>query len=555
MASDGRAPVKSSRVSAEEPPRIQPPSERTPLLPKASQDDDEDDRRQTLGKAIVLKLLFTSFLVAVSFSITQVPIIHVFGLMTCDEYYRTYPKLDPGPVAGRCRHPSIEASTARSVAFLGATTTIFGVLNLFYTGWAMKKWGVKTALLTSVCWPALRLVVQNVGVRVGYGLGILIIQASQVITIVGGPAGYILALNSFATEAVEARERTATLGRLNGCAFFGTALGYLVGGMLSDYFGLPAPFEVTLVLFVLSCIYVALALPSVPLHLTPESEKKAQSLASFFEPLKMFIPRKWELQDGRLQTEYGILLLGVGASMALLATGYIPVLLQMYATDVLDFGATENGWLISLNSLVRAVFLTFAFPIIISKGRAWLDRRQEAKDKTSREESASHDSTTRAEDPEIGAMGDETEPTEPVKPGPHEEASYKFDLQYTRWSILLDGILTAVATFTTQKWHMYLVAVLLPLAAGTGSAAKGTILQMCAPSERADALSAISLVEMVGRLSAVGVFGLIFSAFAEIGKPQLTFLANGAVAVMAFVVLCLTRFPPKGARRVVVGED
>jgi MFS family permease len=242
--------------------------------------------------------------------------------------------------------------------------------------------------------------------------------------------------------------------------------------------------------------------------------------------------------------------------MALLATGYIPVLLQMYSTDALNFGASENGWLISLNSLIRGLFLTFAFPVIISKGRSWLDRRQSTTDdKISAEESAIPDLPTRPEELEADPVGNETEPTEPIKPRPGEEESFKFDLFYTRWSILADGILTGLATFTTQGWHMFLVAILLPLAAGTGSAAKGTILQMCSPEERADALSAISLVEMVGRLSSVGVFGLIFSAFAELGKPHLTFLANGAVAVLAFVVLCLTRFPPKGSKRVVEGAE
>lgn len=289
-------------------------TESTPLLPKAN-----SENAPKWGKSVVLRVLFTAFLVSVSFSITQVPMIYSFGLMTCEEYYRHHP--DPGPTADRCRNPSIEASTARSVALVGAGTTLFGVLNLFFTGWAIKRFGIKAVLLTSVFWPAIRLAVQNVGIQVGYGLGITIIQASQIITVVGGPAGYLLALNSFATEIVLPHERTATLGRLTGCSFFGTSLGYLCGGLLSDAFGVPAPFEVTLVLFIVSCIYIAIALPSVPLHLTPENEKKSRSLLAFFEPLKMFVPRKWVLENGRVQREYGVLLLGVGASLAVLATG------------------------------------------------------------------------------------------------------------------------------------------------------------------------------------------------------------------------------------------
>lgn len=51
-------------------------------------------------------------------------------------------------------------------------------------------------------------------------VGILIIQLSQIITVIGGPAGYLLALNSFATEVVLPNERTATIGRLTGCAMY-----------------------------------------------------------------------------------------------------------------------------------------------------------------------------------------------------------------------------------------------------------------------------------------------------------------------------------------------
>lgn len=478
-------------------------------------------------------------------------LIYVFGLMTCEEYYKTHD--DPGfGYPGRCQHPDIEASTARAVALLGAGTTLFGVINLFFTGWSIKRFGIKTALLTSVLWPAVRLAIQNVGVQTGAGLGIIIIQCSQIITMVGGPAGYLLALNSFATEVVQSEARTATLGRLQGVAFFGTSLGYLVGGLLSDVFGTIAPFRVTLGLFLLSTIYVYLCLPRLPNNITPEQLKKTASISAFFEPLKMFVPRKWILTDGRVRKQYGILLLGCGAFLALLATGYIPVLLQMYATDVLGFGTTENGWLISLNSLIRGVFLTFAFPAIISNGRAWLDRRQETKDKLSRRGSTIPDLPIDPEEFQPGPIEGESEqePVEPPKPRSGEEESFHFDLMYTRYSILVDGVLTGLATFAREGWQLYIVAIVLPLAAGTGSAAKGTILQMCSPSERADALSAISLIEMVARLATTGLFGYIFSAFASIGQPRLTFVANGAVAILSFIVLLFTRFPPEGARRV-----
>jgi hypothetical protein len=50
--------------------------------------------------------------------------------MTCQGYYEDPRHLDPGG-PDRCENRDIEASSARSVAILGFSTTAFGVLNLF----------------------------------------------------------------------------------------------------------------------------------------------------------------------------------------------------------------------------------------------------------------------------------------------------------------------------------------------------------------------------------------------------------------------------------------
>lgn len=423
-------------------------------------------------------------------------LIYVFRLMTCEAYYQARHDAS-APGFDRCDNHDIEAGTARAVALLGASTTLFGVLNLFVTGWAIKKLGVKSALLISVFWPAVRLAVQNVGVMTGGATGILIVQCSQVITIIGGPAGYILALNSFVTEVIEHKERTGALGKLQGCTFFGTASAYLAGGLISDYFGIIAPFRVTLVLFLSSCVYVMVFLPWIPLNKAVVSHAQSGT-SNFLGPLRMFTPQKWVLRSGKIQTEYGTLLLGFGVFLGVLATGYQSVLLQMYATDVYGFGTTENGYLISMNAFVRGLFLTLVFPRIISAGRNWLSAKDS--ERVPPKDSAIPDLPTDRNDfAAIEPLDNEQEPIEPPKPNDEKE-TFAFDLLYTRYSLLADGILTGAASFISQGWQMYLIAVVLPFASGTGSAAKGTILQMCPATERGDALSAITLVEMVARL-------------------------------------------------------
>lgn len=528
------------------------PSEDTPLLLKR-----EQSRVSVLwNRSTVYRVLLTSFIVSLSFGVTQVPIVYVFGVMTCEEYYRHHPLPPLGTPAWdrRCMVPAIHASTARSVALMGTSTTFFGVINLFFTGWTMKAMGIKRALQLTVFCPALRLAIQNVGVEIGADLGILIMQLSQILTVVGGPVGYLLALNSMAAEVVEPAERTATLGRLSGCGMFGTALGFLAGGLIGDWFGIAWPFRVTLGLFLLSSLYVQLCLPTI--HNKSAEGRAAKSLTSFFDPIKVFAPTRWILTSGMVRKEWGVLLLGAGTFLGVLATSYIPTLLQMYSTDVFDFGTSENGLLISINSMIRGLFLTLVFPVIISSGRRWLDNRTQAanSDKVSGTESGIPDLPTAPNQLAADQQATYEAPTEPIEPPkpsdrPDAQETFHFDLLFTKYSLIADGLLTGLATFTKQGYQMYIIAVILPLASGTGPAAKGTILQMCPPAQRQDALSAISLVELLARLMSTSVFGLIFSAFAELECVNLTFAVNAGIAVVGFAVLMFARFPPEGAER------
>ncbi|KAI6818491.1 hypothetical protein KC332_g10093 [Hortaea werneckii] len=564
---------------------IEQPTEDTPLLERK-----ESHISVLWSKSVVYRVLLTGFLVSLSFGVTQVPLIYVFGVMTCDEYYKNHPDAglsllqEPGLGHNRCQIHAIEASTARSVALLGTSTTLFGVINLFFTGWTMKAFGVKKALMLTVFFPAVRLAVQNIGVEAGANLGILIVQCSQMITVVGGPVGYLLALNSLATEVVEPAERTGTLGRLSGCAMFGTAIGYLAGGLIGDYLGIIWPFRVTLALFILCCIYIQLCLPEI--HNKEVEAKASKSLSSFFDPIKIFAPQKFIRPNGHVYKEYGVLFLGIGTFLGVLATSYIPVLLQMYSTDVFGFGTSENGFLISINSLVRGFFLTFVFPHTISKGRKWLDKgpkysegthgvqtRGSYDDDTEQANPSPHAPAQRPQDRTPGFLAPDPRPapnfpasssTNPKSPLPAETPPQQeekeaepspFDLHFTQTSLLLDSVLTSLCTFTTSASQMYLIALILPLASGTGPAAKGTILQFCTPSQRVDALSAISLVELVARLSSTSLFGVVFAGFAEQGAAHWTFAVNAGIAGLGWVVLMGARFPREGSKRDGGGEE
>ncbi len=471
--------------------------------------------------------------------------------MTCSAYYETHS--EPPHGGDRCSLPEIEAGTARAVSLLGASTTFFGVANLFITGRFIKRFGVKSALALQVFWPGARLAIQNLGVMTGGSRGIVIVQCSQLMTILGGPVGYLLALNTYVAELTTNKERTGYLGILQGCNMFGAAAGFLIGGILADVFNILTPFQVTLALFLASTVYVLLFLPWIaPPKDTPASSSAQSGFARAFGPLRTIMPAKWALKDGRMWTSYGPLLLAAGVFLAVLATGYIPTLLQLYATDRFAFGPKRNSYLVSSHSFLRGLFLTLGFPRIISSGRAFMERHRLANSNPTASEIRPLVSGTATPLPEseVGrAMQDEADrDIQPTKLADDQE-TYDFDLLYTRYSLLIDGIITLGAAFVTRGWHMFLIGSILPLGAGTASSAKGTILQMCASSERADALAAISLVEMIARLSTTLVFGVVFAAFASMGRTELVFVCNAGVALVGFGVLVFSRFAPEGSRR------
>lgn len=521
-------------------------NEETPLLAQP-----EATGKKTWPRSVLYRAFLGAFVISLSFGVTQVPILYVFRIMTCEAYYDSHsPPTDRS--VDRCARHEITAGTARAVSILGASTTIFGLVNLLVTGWTIKRLGVKQALLIQVFVPAVRLTIQNIGVMTGGWKGILIMQCSQIITVIGGPNGYILCLNSFVTDIVAAEERTGAIGRLQGSMLVGAATGMLIGGLIGDAFGIIAPFRLTLILFILCCVYIAISLPAIPKENDVAARKVQTGLRRFLGPLHVFVPQKWVLQDGSTSKQFGALMLGVGVFLAILATGYIPTLLQMYSTEAYDFGTKENGWLIFMYSSLRGMYLTFIFPRVIAAGRKWLQPKYPNGEqiKPEEEERLIQDGAISANGiGPVDNMDNDNEPNNPAQKEKEQE-TFAFDLVYARVSLLTDSILTGLFLFVNQGWQLYIMAAILPLSAGTGSASKGTILQMIPSSERVDALSGITLVENIARLSTQMVFGLVFAALAEADKSWLVFACNAGVALIGFMVLCLSRFPPNGSRRV-----
>ncbi|KYK57002.1 hypothetical protein DCS_04009 [Drechmeria coniospora] len=521
--------------------------ELTPLIPKAKALPSKGQwgrERWLLRVALDVekRILLAGFLITLAFSYTQVPLVYVFRLMECDIYYDSHPPYDG--VGDRCSRDEITAGSARQFSLLGMSTTLCGTLNLFVAGWVVKRYGPRAALMAQTFVPAIRVAAQMLGVVAGKRTGMTMIQATQLITILGGPAGYILVVNIIAGEVVEASRRTAVFGMLQGCIMLGQGIGYLAGGMIGDAVNIRAPFDVAFLSFLLAGTYAWLALPYIP----PESMSSAKRSdekgdAGFLAPLRILVPQRLRAANGKMTKHYGVIFLCCGIFLGV-----------MYATAAFGFNQADNGWLMSEFAFMRSFFLLFLFPAIIAWGRtrtlsASASSSAPPRPRVSSDADDGHaTSVLLPTDPaQFDATAGEQADEEPVPfPCPDGAApdGCLFDLVFLRWSLVVDGALTTIAAFATKRWHIYLAAFLLPFGSGSAPAAKGVITNMCPESQRADALNAVTLVENVARLSTQGLFGFVFAALAVVGKAHATFFCNAAIAVVAVAVLFFSRFPP-----------
>lgn len=91
-----------------------------------------------------------------------------------------------------------------------------------------------------------------------------------------------------------------------------------MGGLIGNAFDIRAPFDIACVSFLLSALYSQFALP----YISPEtiSSGKApgqKSGSGLLAPLRILMPRKMRLADGRIRKHWGLvfLCLGIGVGV------------------------------------------------------------------------------------------------------------------------------------------------------------------------------------------------------------------------------------------------
>lgn len=438
-------------------------AETTPLL--GTQASSEAKKEEPVPGWISMTPTWAVFigglLISASFGVTQTPILYAFRQMVCEDYYRHNP-----PYTGtgdRCEdNRAIESGAIAQYAILGSCTVFFAITNLFITGWQMRTLGPKTALLLRNFFPIVRVSLQFLAIGIGGATGITIFQAGQAVSIVGGPAGYILVLNTIMAEIVEQAQRTSMFGQLQGCIMLGNAIGFLVGGIVSDQFGVDSPFRLSAICLAATWVFCALCVPSITLNQSDAAKKKTANnlrsnafVAAFIDPIRALGPQKLRLSNGTITIHYGTTILAAGIFVGVLATAYVGQLLQQYSMSAFHFEASQNSALMALTLVVRGLFLMFIFPVIISRGRKWFDKSIPPTSAATRDAEAIIPTHPADLDPAPPLVSAVEEPVQAPAAPPTPESG-EFDLFFLRYSYLVDGVLTMCAAFISEGWQFYL---------------------------------------------------------------------------------------------------
>jgi hypothetical protein len=96
--------------------------------------------------------------------------------------------------------------------------------------------------------------------------------------------------------------------------------GVIAGGMIGDAIDIRAPFDVACVSFLLSAVYARLALPYIPPEALSDGKKpNGQSISGFLAPLKLLVPRRMRLADGRINKHHGLIFLCAGIGLGVVS--------------------------------------------------------------------------------------------------------------------------------------------------------------------------------------------------------------------------------------------
>src|SRR5690348_391352 len=99
--------------------------------------------------------------------------------------------------------------------------------------------------------------------------------------------------------------------------------------MIGDAWGIRRPFEVACFSFLLSAVYIRIAIPHIAAEsLSSGSKPNSKGLAEFFAPLRVLAPQRILLDSGLARNHYGVLFLCAGVFLGVVSVFVLVYLIR-----------------------------------------------------------------------------------------------------------------------------------------------------------------------------------------------------------------------------------
>ncbi|KAG8711987.1 hypothetical protein FRC08_015172 [Ceratobasidium sp. 394] len=496
------------------------PTEESPLL--AEQEDaaappTKASRFVRFQRAhLALPVVFFGFFAG---TITLTTSVEILQIISCQFWWSRH---DPSriPPDGNipnelCGVPGVQKLFSQLFQVFIILDLCGGLITSSPVGTLAAKFGRKPLLITVATITTFSALILILALR---NASLPLIFVASAFSAIAGPRQLLLLSTMFVVDL--APNPAPVLSILEGSIYLGLSISYALGGVITTRSGrLTTVFWVQATISAAILLYVIVAIPetfgrdkraaraaevAAERVRRPSLASRSSSLerirdttSAFARPFGLIWPRRDPTTGKRNKR---LLLLSTAMFFALIGTTYVAPAWMLFVTNHFHATPEQNGYVLSLLSSIKTIYLLFVLPVILKWGRSFYNQRW------------------RSSDVETDA----------------DLASSHFDVYLLAVSWFVDAIATSGIGLSRSMGVATAWVMLFSLGSGASPCISTIVSASVEPLARGEALAAIALVRSVSEFLSPIILGSIMNATIDTSMPQAMFFVSSIL--MAFGV-------------------
>lgn len=520
------------------PPPTDEPTENSPLL--AGQNGSADSKPGSSSSRfmrfqrahLALPVVFLGFM---SGAITVTTSLQIVRIIACQFWYGRH---DPSqiPPSGPIPEPLCDAPGPQKLfAQITQAAVIIdlcgGLITSSPIGTLSAKFGRKPLIIAvsilAIIAPLILLVAL-------YSSSMGLIFLSTVIGSIGGIRQLILLSTMFIVDV--SHDPAPVLSVLEGSIFFGEAISFSLGGLITKWSGnVTYVFWIQVAICLVLFFYIVLALPesfgyeqraaraaevaaersrgrsrdsrpNLTRSRSASLERVRDTAGAFSRPIALIWPQRDPITGKRNKR---LFILSVAILLAFTGSSYAGPGFLVYSTNRFHATPEQNGYLLSSFAGGRALYLFIMLPPILKWGRAWYKRRHPT---------------------EAHVAGTESDST-----------NSQFEVHLLAFSWLVNSIALVGVGLSPSFTAASACLLFITIASGANPCISTIVSASVDPLARGEALAAIALVRSVAEFLSPIVLGSILTSTTNTRLPQTAFFVASILLFLAVGIAVLIR--------------